>query len=96
MDDGKREKAGAFSLSPFPSSPWRFHFSRLSPAPLGHQEAFAEERGILCREKPFGVVDRVFRAIHKVGSQRTLGMVGNVEQAPVAQKVNSAIHWITQ
>ena len=42
------------------------------------------------------MVDRKFRAIHKVGSQRTLGMVGNVEQAPVAQKVNSAIHWITQ
>ena len=79
MDDRKREKAGASALSPFPSSPGRFHFSRLSPASLGYQEAFADERGMPRRESPFGVVDHVSREIHKVGPQRTLAVVGNVE-----------------
>ena len=38
-----------------------------------------DERGMPHRETPFGVVDRVSREIHKVGPQRTLGVVGNVE-----------------
>ena len=86
VDDGKREKAGASSLSPFPSSPGRFHFSCLSPAsrgPLRKREGFFVEKTfsvwlIMCLGKFI----------------RTLGVEENVEQASVVQKMDSAIHLI--
>ena len=86
VDDGKREKAGASSLSPFPSSPGRFHFSCLSPAsrgPLRKREGFFVEKTfslwlIICLGKFI----------------RTLGVEEHVEQVPVVQKVDSAIHRI--
>ena len=86
VDDGKREKAGASSLSPFPSSPGRFHFSCLSLAsrgPLRKREGFFVEKTfslwlIICLGKFI----------------RTLGVEEHVEQVPVVQKVDSAIHRI--